>query len=130
MKAKKTKKELILKTIHKHLFSGFDGRYYAKNTIIIDDSPVKHILNRCENVILPESWTFASVGQSDTYLMDKLLPWVLQLHMNREQDIETFRNLNKIGRPVMCEDPFDLDFSEISKIVDNNYKISAPFVKE
>jgi hypothetical protein len=25
------------------------------------------------------------------------------------------RNLNRIGRPMMCEDPFDLDFLEILK---------------
>jgi hypothetical protein len=84
MKVKGTKKEPFLKTIQKHLFSSFGGRYSTKNTVVVDDSPVKHVLNPSENVILLESWTFASICQSDTYLMDTLLPWVLQLHVNRE----------------------------------------------
>jgi hypothetical protein len=87
MKMKGTKKELFLKTIQKHLFSGFGGRYSTENTIVVDDSPVKQVLNPFENVILPESWTFAGVGESDTYLMDMLLPWILQLYMNLEQGI-------------------------------------------
>jgi hypothetical protein len=59
IKVKGTKKELFLKTIQKHLFFGFGGRYSTKNTIVVDDSLVKHVMNPSENVILPESWTFA-----------------------------------------------------------------------
>jgi hypothetical protein len=55
MKVKGTKKELFLKTIQKHLFSSFGGRYSTKNTIVVNDSPVKHVLNPSKNVILPES---------------------------------------------------------------------------
>jgi hypothetical protein len=35
------------------MFSGFGGRYSLENTIVIDDSPVKHVLKPYENVILP-----------------------------------------------------------------------------
>ena len=63
MKVKGTKKELFLKTFQKYLFSGFGSRYSPENTIVIHDSLVKHILNPSENVILPKSWTFASVGE-------------------------------------------------------------------
>jgi hypothetical protein len=49
--------------------------------------------------------------------------------VNREQGIRTFRNLNKIGRPMMCEDPLDLDFSEIIKAIEDDQKISALFAK-
>jgi hypothetical protein len=129
MKMKGTKKELFLKTIHKHLFSSFGGKYSLENTIIVDDSLVKHVLNPLENVILPESWTFAGAGQLDTYLMDTLLPWVLQLHVNREQGIQTFWNHNRIGRPMMCEDPFNLDFSEITKAIEDDQRISALFAE-
>ena len=55
MKMKRTKKELFLKTIQKHLFFDFDGSYSAKNTIVVDDSLMKHILNPSKNVILLES---------------------------------------------------------------------------
>ena len=98
------------------------ARYFIENTIVVDDSPVKHVLNPLENIILPESWTFASASQSDTYLMDTLLPWVLQLYVNQEQGIPTFQNHNRIGRPMMCEDPFDLDFSEILKAIEDDHK--------
>jgi hypothetical protein len=86
-------------------------------------------LNPSENVILPVSWTFAGVGESDSFLMDTLLPWVLQLHMNQDQGIRMFRNLNKIGRPMMYEDPFDLDYSEIIKAIEDDQKLSALFAE-
>jgi hypothetical protein len=82
LKVKGTEKQMFLKVIWKHLVFGFDGRYSANNTVLVDDSPTKHMLNAIENVILPESWTFARVGQADTYFMDTLLHWLLQLHMN------------------------------------------------
>jgi hypothetical protein len=111
------------------LFSGFGSRYYAENTIVVDDSPMKHVLNPSENVILPESWTFAGAGESNSFFMDMLLPWVLQLHVNQDQGIRMFQNLNKTGRPMMCEDPFDLDYSEIIKATEDDQKLSALFAE-
>jgi hypothetical protein len=55
MKVKGIEKELFLKSIQKHLFHGFGGRYCLENTIVVDDSPMKHVLNPSENIILPES---------------------------------------------------------------------------
>ena len=75
---------MFLKVLWKELFFGFNNRYIEDNTIIIDDNPPKHMLNPSENVILPEAWTFVGVGQADTFLMDMLLRWILQLHMNRK----------------------------------------------
>jgi hypothetical protein len=75
IKIKGTNKQLFSKYIWKHLFFGFDGRYSIDNTIMVDDSLVKHISNPIENVILLEPWTFAGAGQLDTYLMDTLLLW-------------------------------------------------------
>jgi hypothetical protein len=34
-----------------------------------------------------------------------------------------FQNLNKIGCPMMSEDPFDLDFAKIVKAIHNDVKI-------
>jgi hypothetical protein len=62
MNVKGTKKELLLKTIQKHLFSSFGGRYSMENTIAVDDSSMKHVLNPSDNVILPKSWTFAGAS--------------------------------------------------------------------
>jgi hypothetical protein len=53
MKVKGTNKQLFLKSILKHLFFGFNGRYSTENIVIVDDSPVRHVLNPIENVILP-----------------------------------------------------------------------------
>jgi hypothetical protein len=81
-KVKGTNKPMFLKVLRKELFFGFDGRYVENNTVIIVDNPLKHMLNPSKNVILPETWTYAGAGQADTYLMDTLLPWILQLYMN------------------------------------------------
>ena len=129
MKVKGTNKDLFLKMLKKHLFDTFEGRYSADNTIIVDDSPMKHVLNPAENVILPETWAYAGAGQADTYLMDTLLPWLLQLHRNREQGIQEFRKLNRIGRPMMCEDPFDFDYAEILEAIEDDKRISEQFAQ-
>ena len=84
---KGTKKDPFLKTLQKHFFFSFGGRYFVDNIIVVDDSLVKHILNPSENIILPKTWIFVRAGQADTYFMDTLLPWILQLHVNREQGI-------------------------------------------
>jgi hypothetical protein len=61
--------------------------------------------------------------------MDTLLPWVLQLYVNQDQGIRMFQNLNKIGRPMMCEDPFDLDYLEIIKAIEDDQKLSPLFAE-
>ena len=62
MKVKETKKDLFLKTLQKHLFSTFKGRYTADNTIVVDDSLVKHVLNPLENIILLETWAYVEAS--------------------------------------------------------------------
>ena len=55
----KMQKELFLKNLDT-LFYGYRGIFNAGNTIIVDNSPLKHIMNRPENVLLyellVESW--------------------------------------------------------------------------
>ena len=45
MKVKGTHKDIFLKTLSKGLFAKFNEKFRKKNTIIIDDSLMKHILN-------------------------------------------------------------------------------------
>jgi hypothetical protein len=59
--------------------------------------------------------------------MDMLLPWILKLHMNEEQCIWAFCNKNKIGRLMMCEDPFDIDFAELMQAIDDYSKKNYQF---
>ena len=40
-----------------------------------------------------------------------------------------FQNHNRIGRPMICEDSFDLDFLEILKVIEDDQKISALFAE-
>ena len=45
-----------------------------------------------------------------------------------EQGIQMFWNYNRIGLSIMSEDPFDLDFAELIKVIDSNSKIPNMFV--
>ena len=104
MKVKGMHKDIFLKTLSKGLFSRFNGKFTKENTIIIDDSPVKHILNAPENVLLPVSWSHDGAGPSDTFLMDTLLPCLQNVH--RSQDLKVAAGVHLwIGQPMMCEDP-------------------------
>ena len=55
MKVKGTHKDIFLKMLSKGLFHKFNGKFTKDNTIIINDSPVKHILNDSKNLLLPVS---------------------------------------------------------------------------
>ena len=57
MKIKDMHKDIFLKTLSKGLFYKFNGKFTKDNTIIINNSPVKHILNDFKNVLLPISWS-------------------------------------------------------------------------
>ena len=75
-KVKSTHKDIFLKTLSKGLFTKFNGKFKKNNTIIINDSSVKHILNNSENVLFPASWLHDGASQNDTFLIDTLLPWL------------------------------------------------------
>ena len=70
MKVKGTHKDIFLKTLSKDLFTKFNGKFRMNNTIIIDNSPLKHILNNSENVLFPVWWSHDGAGQNDTFLID------------------------------------------------------------
>ena len=84
MKVKGTHKGIFLKTLSKRLFGRFGGKFTKENTLVIDDSAVKHILNDSENVLLPVSWLHDGAGQSDTFLIDTLLPCLQELHRSHD----------------------------------------------
>ena len=69
-----TQKELFLKNLDT-LFCGYRGIFNSGNTIIVDDSPLKHIMNRPENVLLLNPWSNRGNGDHDTFLLRTLLPW-------------------------------------------------------
>ena len=124
MKVKGTHKDIFLKTLSKGMFTKFNGKFRKKNTIIIDDSPMKHILNNSENVLFPVSWSFDGAGQNDTFLMDKLLPWLRQLHQFEDVRVAA-RVLEKIGQPMLCDDPSNREYYvEIKQAIDSAHMLS------
>ena len=124
MKVKGTHKDIFLKTLSKGLFTKFNGKFRKKNTIIIDDSPMKHILNDSKNVLFPVSWSFDGAGQNNTFLMDKLLPWLGQLH--RFEDVRVAAKvLGKIGQSMLCDDPSSKEYYvEIKQAIDSAHMLS------
>ena len=84
MKVKGMHKDIFLKMLSKRLFGRFGGKFTKENTLVIDDSPVKHILNNSENVLLPVSWLHDGAGQSDTFLIDTLLLCLQELHRSHD----------------------------------------------
>ena len=108
MKVKGTYKDIFLKMLSKGLFYRFNGKFTKENTIIIDDSLVKHILNAPENVLLPVSWSDDGTDPSDIFLMDTLLPCLQNVH--RSQDLKVAARVRLwIGQPMMCEDPSSIE---------------------
>jgi hypothetical protein len=119
LKVKGTKKDLFLKTLKRHLFRKFDGRYTEQNTIIVDDSPVKHILNEPQNVVLLDTWTYESVpNRSDLFLVESLLPYLYRLHSSQPSGFHSFRMVDRIGLDMMREDPFNMDYQEIMAAIE------------
>jgi len=66
-------KELFFKNLST-LFKDSWGSFMPENTIVVDDSPSKHIMINSENVILPDTWSNRDNGPKDIFLLDTLLP--------------------------------------------------------
>ena len=86
----RTQKELFLKNLDT-LFCGYRGIFNSGNTIIVDDSPLKHIMNRPKNVLLPNPWLNRGNGDRDTFLLRIWLPWFQRLHLARYEGLKSFR---------------------------------------
>ena len=122
-----TSKDILLKPLSKRLFPHYSGRYTPQNTIVIDDSPVKHILNSKVNVVIPEPWTHIGEGHQDSYLMCKLFPWLHKLHKSQELGIEVYRSLSDHGRPMIFEDPLDPTFQNTMQAICESERIGFKF---
>ena len=98
MKEVGTQKDIFLKSLSNHLFNSFDSCYTLANTLVIDDSPIKHMLNLSENVILLPTWSYGGDGAiTDSILMEELLPYLLNLHWSQE-GVAEFRSSHPLGR--------------------------------
>lgn len=120
LKVKGTQKDVFLKTLATQLFPRFNGQYSGLNTIVVDDSPLKHILNNFGNVLLPDTWVNNYRGQSDTFLGGSLLPYLWHIHSR--QDILLGRNEQpRIGQRMMNEDPKSVEYNEVLEAIDRSH---------
>jgi hypothetical protein len=98
LKYPKSDKSIFLKTMSSHLFLGDASRYKENNTILIDDSPEKSILNNRGNVVFLKSWKHTVKNcSSDNYLCTELAPWLERLHRERQGEVAQFVNKNRLG---------------------------------
>ena len=93
-------KPLLLKVLGDHLFlDPTDRSSFSKdNTLLIDDSPQKSVLNENRNAIFLESWDRSQRG--DNFLMGSLAPWLKHLHEDCQLGpLKEFVEANRIGSP-------------------------------
>ena len=57
MKEVGTQKDIFLNTLLNHLFSTSNNCYTSANTLVIDTSPIKHMLNLLKKVLLLPIWS-------------------------------------------------------------------------
>jgi NLI interacting factor-like phosphatase len=120
-----TNKELYLKNMDV-LFGDSRVHLASHNTVIVDDSPRKHIMNNPENVILLDSWYNRSNGEKDSFLLDILLPWFQSLHMNRDVGLKSFRKNTKwrIGRQMLCDERGHREYDKLMEVVSGSACVS------
>ena len=62
MKEVEIQKDIFLKTLSNHVFNSSEGRYTPANILVIDDSPIKHMLNLPKNMLLLLTWSYKGDG--------------------------------------------------------------------
>ena len=98
MKEPGTQKDIFLKPMCDRLFRNFDGLYSDANTILIEDSPIKHCQNDSQNVLLLSTWNYQDANAADDRtLLSGLLPYLLDLH-NFVGTLTTYRAERPIGQ--------------------------------
>ena len=101
MKEDRTQKDIFLNTLSDHLFNSYDGLYTEANTLVIDDSPIKHMLNLPAKL---SSWSHTVDGAAeDSVLLNVLLPYLLGLHAIRGS-LKKYRLSHLLGRPMFYDD--------------------------
>ena len=120
-------KDLYLKTLQKRVFCGYGGRYTKDNTLVIDDSPMKHCLNLEQNVIFPKPWTYKGEGCRDTFLMHELCPWLERLHQSADRSVKCCLDKFSLGQQMLADDPFDLLYADIMEAIDKSERLGFKY---
>ena len=85
----------------------------------MDDNPLKHIMNRLENVLLPNPWSNRGNGDHDTFLLRTLLPWFQRLHLARNEGLKSFREHgpNRIGQKMLYNERNRTEYNKVMEVV-------------
>ena len=120
MKEVGTQKDIFLNTLSNHLFNSFDGHYTLTTTLVIDDSPIKHMLNLSENILLLPTWSSRGDGAAThSVLMEELLPYLLNLH-RFEEGLAQYQSSNPLGRTMLYNDRETCNqYSRIMKAIED-----------
>ena len=121
MKEEGTQKDIFLKTLSTHLFDKYDSQYTRENILIIDDSPIKHMFNHKENVLLLPSWSHSDDHAArDRVLLEKVLPYLSSLHRS-SGGLAEYKSCNpELGRPMFYDDiKISSKYVEILKVLSN-----------
>ena len=94
------------------------------NTIIVDDSPYKHIENDPHNVLLSYSWSNKGDGRHDRFLMDILLPWLRKFHNSAALGLATFREENPLGREALSQQADNLEYIDLVAAIQKSKGLS------
>ena len=117
LKVKGTEKDVFLKTLAHGLFPVDPECFTNNNTIVVDDSAYKHVLNNPENVLLSETWSYKGDGPNDTFLLGILLPWLQRLHNSADLGLRSFRIANPLGLSTLCSDPYNVEYIELTAAI-------------
>jgi hypothetical protein len=80
------------------LFLGDVSRYKKNNTVLIDDSPEKSILNDSGNAVFLKSWKHIVRNSSrNDYLIREVGPWLKILHTEGQGQVPEYVNNHRLG---------------------------------
>ena len=113
-----TQKELFLKNLDT-LFWSYRGISNSRNTLIVDNTPLKHMMNRSKNVMLPNPWLNCGIGERDSFLLCTLLLWFQQLHLACDEGLKSFQEHgpNMIGQKMLCDERNCTEYNKVMEVV-------------
>ena len=85
----------------------------------MENTPLKHIMNRSENVMLPNLWSNYGNSERDTFLLHTLLPWFQRLHLACDKGLKSFREhgSNRIGQKMLCDERNCTKYNKVMEVV-------------
>lgn len=91
-----TGKIIFLKTLKTALFENYDGRFTVENTLLVDDSPEKSVLNVSGNALFLPAWDKDQM--EDSFLLAILEPWLKNVSVGcKVGELREYVDTHRIG---------------------------------